>query len=256
MLPIRLSLSLPAASLLLCASLTSHADGLADLKGALARLQGQAPVSGALEVKSWRKTGDGKDAQEKQGQANFNIEESARGLQVLYGKELLARADAEDRAKSKDKKAKTPTLYALGEVGNRELRNMTTAAAALSRELEDAVFKTEAADSYNGKPARKLSFEMPLEKLSEEARKYVRKFDTTLDIWIANDGTPLASSLHVNASGRAFVVISFEQRSDEERRYAVVGDRLVLLRKDEKGSSSGAGEKQEYKTTTTLQLAS
>lgn len=256
MLPIRLSLSLPAAGLLLCASLTSHADGLADLKGALNRLQGQAPLSGALEVKSWRKTGEGKEAQEKQGQASFNIEENARGMQVLYGKDLLVRVDAEERAKSKDKKAKTPTLYAMNEVGNKELRNMTTAASALSRELEDAVFKTEAPDTYNGKPARKLSFEMPLEKLSEEARKYVRKFDTTLDIWIAADGTPLASSLHVNASGRAFVVISFEQRSDEERRYTVVGDRLVLLRKEEKGSSSGAGEKQEYKTTTTLQLAS
>ncbi|GAB3256858.1 hypothetical protein [Chitinimonas naiadis] len=244
------------ASLLLCASLTSRADGLADLKGALSRLQGQTPVSGSLEVKSWRRTGEGKEAQDKQGQANFSVEESSRGLQILYGKDLLSRAEAEARARSKDKKSKTPTLYALGEIDNTELRNMTTAAAALTRELEDAVFKTEVAEAYNGKPARKLSFEMPLEKLSEENRKYVRKFETTLDIWIAADGTPLASSLHVNVSGRAFVVITFEQRSDEERRYAVVGDRLVLVRKEEKGMASGAGEKQEYKTSKTLQLAS
>lgn len=236
---------------LLCGG--AQADGLSDLKASLARLPGQTALKAVVEVKNNRRLGDGKELEDSAGQASLTLEDGSRGLQVFYPKELMARAETEQWARNKDKKAKTPVLNGLKALELAELRLMTSAASSLARSVEEGVFKGETADSYQGKPARRLTFEVPLEKLPERDRKYIKDFDTVLTVWIASDGTPLASNYRSKLSGRAFVVISFEQNSEEERSYAVVGDRLVVLRKDLKGSGAGAGEKHEYKTSYTLQ---
>ena len=235
---------------------TARADGLADLTAALARLQGQAPLKAQVESKTWRREGEGKEAEEDSGQATVAVDTGPAGLQVLYSKELLAKVEAEQRAKVKDPKVKTPIGFALGEMKATELRAMVSAAGALSREIDEAMFSGEKMDSYKGKPARLLSFTLSLDKVPEKDRKYVKKFDGGIDVWIAADGTPLASHFHVDVSGRAFVVVSFTQKTDETRQYGVHGDHLLLLRKESKSAMSGAGEKVESRITKTLQLQS
>ncbi|MCU6432492.1 hypothetical protein LPB67_01705 [Undibacterium sp. Jales W-56] len=241
----------------LCASSTlAHADGLSDLKAALARLQGPAAVKAVLEAKTWSKQGEGKDAEEKNGVANVFIEEGQRGLHIHYSKELLAKLDTEELAKEKDPKVKTPTLSALKEINSSELRPLIYAAGSLSRAVEKANFKSEKVDTFNGKPARLLSFDLSIDKISEKDRKYVKKYEGKLDIWVAADGTPLASRQHESVSGRAFVVISFESTNDDDQIYAQVGERLVTTRRESKSSGSGAGERGESRTVKTLQLQS
>lgn len=232
----------------------AHADGLADLKAALMRLQGQSPLKAVIEAKTWSRQGDGKEQDESNGLASVAVEDGARGLQVLYSKETLSRLEVEEQAKEKNSKSKTPTLSAFREFSSTELRPMISASGSMLRALEKHVFKSEKMESYNGKPARLLSFDMPLEKLPEEARKYVKKFEGSLAIWIAADGTPLASRSSQNMSGRAFVVVSFEQKNDNESVYSQVGDRLITVRKETKSSSSGMGEKGENKIVKTLQV--
>ena len=232
----------------------AHADGLSDLRGALARLQAQSALKASVQVKDWRRTGDGKDAKETQGQASIGLEDGPRGLQPLYGHELLARLDAESRAAVKDKSAKKPLSQVMSQLGLDDLRVLASAAPALERAIDDAQFKSESADTWAGKPARKLVFEGSVDSLSESDRKYVRDMKLQLTLWIGADGTPLASQRHFDLSGRAFVVVSFEQHSDEQRSYAVVGDRLVATSDDEKGSAKGAGEAQEYRTERSLQV--
>lgn len=233
---------------------TARADGLADLNAALARLQRQTPIKAQVESKSWRREGEGKEAEEDSGQATVTVEGGPAGLQVLYGKDLLAKVEAEQRAKVKDPKARTPIGFALGEMKATELRSMVSAADALSREIEEAVFSAEKVDSYKGKPARLLSFTLSLDKVPEKDRKYVKKFDGGIEVWIAADGMPLASRFHFDVSGRAFVVVSFTQKTDETRQYGVSGDHLLLLRKESRNATSGAGEKVESKIVKTLQL--
>lgn len=244
------------AVLLCLASGAARADGLADLKTALTHLQASTPLKATVDVKTWRRQGEGREADERQGQARVELEDGARGLAVWYGKDLISHAEAEARAQATDKQARTPTLTALRELDAPDLRTMSSAAAALAREIDEGVFKGEAADTLNGKSARRLSFEMPIERLPDRDRKYLRDFNTHLDVWIAADGTPLSSRLQVKLSGRAFVVVSFEQHSDELRHYMVVGDRLLTVRTEAQGAAAGAGERQEYRTTKTLQLAS
>lgn len=235
----------------------AQADGLADLKAALARLPGQTPLKAIVEAKTWSRQGEGKELEEHNGQVSIMLDDSSRGLQLLYNKDLLTRLETEERAREKDPKAKTPTIAAIKEVNSSELRPMISAVGNLSRALEKAIFKTEKTDaSYNGKAARLLSFEIPVEKLSEKERKYVKKFDGNLEIWIAADGTPMGSRLHQAISGRAFVVISFDTKYEEELVYGVSGDRLIIIKKESKNSGSGAGEKGEMRVIKSLQVQS
>jgi hypothetical protein len=232
------------------------ADGLSDLKTALVRLQGQTPIKAALEVKTTRRQGEGKEAEESTGQVSVSLEDGARGMQVLYSKDVLGRAESEARAKAKDSRSKTPTVMGLSELGTAEVRPMMAPVAGLLRQVEEGSFIGERLDTYNGKPARLLSFEFGIDKLTERERKYVKKLESTLELWIAADGTPLASRHRWIGSGRAFLVVSFEQRVDEDSVFGLVGDRLLTLRKEIKLSSAGAGERSESVVVKTLHLQS
>jgi hypothetical protein len=166
----------------------------------------------------------------------------------------LGRLNADELARDKDTKAKAPTLAALNALNATELRQMANAAPGLALLLGKTPFKGERTDVWNGKPARVLSFEMGLATLSEKDRKYVKKHDGSLDVWIAADGTPLASRAHLSVSGRAYLVVSFDGVSDEEVVYLAVGDRLLASRKEGRSTGSGAGEHSESRTVRTLQL--
>lgn len=239
---------------LLCAALGARADALGELKAALARSAAQAPLRAAIDTRTWRKLGEGADAEEMQGQAGVLVEDGARGLSVTHAKEIMARMERELLARARDANSKTPTLSALDEVGPRDLAALTSAAASLARAIERGVFKGERADTYQDKPARALSFEMPITTLSDRERKYAKKFSSQLDVWIGADGTPLASRARVSASGRAFIVIGFEFGSDEDSVYGLSDGRLVTLRRESRSRFSGPGERDERKVVTTLQV--
>ncbi len=230
------------------------ANGLSDLKTALARQQGQTALKAMLDAKTWRRIGEGVDATERYGHATVQLEEAGHGLQVSYSKELLNKLEAEERARAKDPNSKTPSLSATREFDASQLRDMTQAANVLSRAIEKCTYKGERNDTFHGKPARLLSFDVPMDTLSERERKYIKKFEGSLQIWIGADGTPLASKTLINAFGRAFIVITFEFKSEEQATYAVVGDRLLVLQKENKSTAAGAGERSEEKIVKSLQM--
>ncbi|MFZ6742411.1 hypothetical protein ACO0LC_04250 [Undibacterium sp. JH2W] len=242
------------ASSVCCLASHARADGLADLKQALNRLQAQTPIKVQMEVKSWRKQGEGKDGEEKSGQALLQLDEGNHGLHLIYGKEILGRLEQEAAIKNKDKKNRPSTALALNELTTSDLRQMISAAPMILRYLDDAVYKGEKTDHYKGKAARMLSFEFTIDKLSERERKYFKNLESRLDIWIGADSIPIASNFHQYGTGRAFVVVNFEQRTDEETEYVVNGDRLLMVKKESKFISSGAGEKFESKLLKILQI--
>ncbi len=239
---------------LLMAAGAARADGLADLKAALARSGAAAPLKALAETHTWRKLGEGKDAEEESGQASVAVEESARGLGVTYSRPTLARVEGELRAKGKNPNSKTPTLDALAELDTRDMLALTSAAAGLARRIERDAYQGERADAWQGKPARLLTFEAPITSLSERERKYAKKFLSQLDVWIAPDGAPLASRARMTMSGRAFVVVSFEATHEEDSVYAVAVDHLLVTRRESHDRSAGAGERDERKVVTTLQV--
>lgn len=230
------------------------ANGLSDLKEALARYPATTALKATAEAKTLRRDGEGKDLDEKTGQASLYFEEGERGVRVSYSKETLARYAADEQLKEKDSKARTPTLSALGALTIPELRQLANGVPVLQRQLDKSTFKSEKQETWNGKPARQLSFDYGINSLSEKDRKYVKKYEGTLDVWIGADGTPLASRTVQTASGRAYVVVSFDMKNVEDLVYQVNGDRLTVARKETHNEGAGMGERGESRTTRTLQV--
>lgn len=250
------ALALVFCSLGLLFSAPVQASSLQDLKSALSRQSGQTVLKAVLEAKTWRRLGDGQEAEDINGFAEALLEDRGQGLQINFAKDLLNKIDQEEKLRAKAPNSKTPTLAALRQFEASEMRSMTAAAPTLARMLERASFRQERRENYQGKPTRVLSFDIPLETLSERERKYVKKFEGNLDIWIAADGTPLASRLNYAARGRVFLVIGFELKFDEHSVYALLGERLVVKHKESSSSASGAGERSEEKVTKIMQLQS
>lgn len=245
-----------AATAFLLACGSAQADGLSDLKGVLGRLEANsnAPLKASIEAKTVLRIGEGKAATEDTGIASITVEDSATGLRLFYGKDMLARLDSEAQALVANPNARTPTTNAAKEFTPNDLRPMIGAATTLARTIERASFKGEKAASYDGKAARQLSFSVPLETLSDRQRKYIKQFSGSFDVWIAADGTPLASRLQVNASGRAYIVVGFDFAADEQSVYSQSGGRLLTARHEEVQRQSGAGENLLRRTIKTLQV--
>lgn len=244
-------IAMTAAALLAC--VPAHADGLADLKAALARAGATSPLRAALETRTWRRLGEGREADEDSGRAGVLAEDGPKGLEIVHPRELTARIDAELRAKARDPNSKTPALGALEELRLRDVMVHASAAPVLQRMIERGHLKAERAVTHQGKPARLLTFDIPISTLSTRDRKYAKQFKSTLEVWISADGVPLASRLQQAIGGRAFVVVSFESSYQEECQYALAGDRLLVLRRETRSSAAGAGERDERKVVTTLQ---
>lgn len=237
----------------LLACMPAHADGVADLKAALARATAATPLRATLDTRTSRTLGEGKEADESSGRASVLAEDGPKGMETVYTREVTARLDAELRAKARDPNSKTPTLGALEELQLRELMMHMSAAPMLQRMIERAQFKGERAATHQGKSARLLTFDIPITSLSNRDRKYAKQFKSALEIWIGADGTPLASRLQQTVGGRAFVVVSFESSYQEDCLFALAGDRLLMLRRETRSSTAGAGEKEERRVVTTLQ---
>lgn len=233
--------------LLLLAGPAFASSGLADLKQALARFKNQTPLKAQLSYRGESQGGDDAGTAAVQ----LPLEDGPAGLRLVYPQPLLAKAEQEDAAKDKDPKADTPTVKGLRDLGLTELRDMARAADGLQRRLARASFKGEKPDSWQGQPARRLSFELENNRPS----KYVKEYSGLLEVWIDEQGVPLASRALQKIAGRAYVVISFEMSNEDEAVYQVLGDRLLATRKSSKGSGSGAGETGSNKRTLTLSLS-
>ena len=238
-----------------CAQPTlAYADGLSDMKAALLRLQGETPINAEVEAKTWNRQGSGKNTEEHDGLISVTVEDNQHGFSVLLSKDLLTKLEAEERAKEKDKKARTPTLAALRAASVTSLRPLVSAANSITSMIEGTVFKAERMDSFDGKPVRMLSFEYGIDSLPELGRKYVKRVSGSLDIWVAADGTPLASRNVLDLHGRAFLVATFDTKNSDEKVYNVIGDRLVIVKHETTDSSTAMGHKGENRGSSTVKV--
>jgi hypothetical protein len=109
----------------------------------------------------------------------------------------------------------------------------------LARYLERATLVEERREAWNGQPARVLVIKVD-PPLPQSQRRHLKKLEVDARIWIRADGAPLALSYQAVYSGSRFF-ITFKGRIQEERRFAVSGDRLVVLSRTVEESGSGFG---------------
>ncbi len=228
------SLGSTLSVLLLSASLSAKADGLNDLKAALERLNGNSPIKASYQVE-FLDVSDADDEQERRetsGEVGVRVIDNDDGLQIIYSQEVMQLVETEAMQRTHDEEAETPTLNAIRDISARGLRNTLSASASLQRRLAKAEFVSEVAKEFEGKPARLLSFNLPLDAIisDKKTREYVKKFEGNYTILIDENGVPIEAKEEFNGKGRAFIVLSVSAASSAYNRYQVVGDRLLRIR--------------------------
>lgn len=238
----------------ICSAPFTYANGLDDVKQALARNQQSAPFSAKVNatIKNLNKEDDQQKASE--GSAYYFIDQGPSGLAIRYAPELLASIYKETQAKKQNVQAPTPTIQAMNRFNYTEFNILLNPAKDIEDDLHKANFIKEETTTYGGKAARLLHFKIPLEKLSEEERKNLKKYETDYQLWIDEQGTPLASHAKGKGSGRVALVIGFEFHFDVRKTYIKSGERLLVSELESTSGSSGAGMNNNEDIKATLAL--
>jgi hypothetical protein len=233
-----------------CTVTSAEASGLDDLRKALEGLRGTMPVKVSLtaQVTTVSKDDDDK-VRNASGTATLAAEDGPQGLRLAYPRDIIVKAVAEGAGRQSDSTAPVPTRNALNELDYADVHSMVHAAETLLIRLEGAKLKAERSEVWNGKPARLISLDLTVAK----NQQFVDKQSSTMDIWIDEAGRPLASRAQSMSKGSAYIVVTFEVKNREDRVYNVVGDRLLVIRRESSGSGSGAGQRGDTKATVTLQ---
>lgn len=232
---------------------TSVADGLSDLKAALSKLNGEAPLSALVESSYTEKRGKKKKDQKiKNGLIQVNLSDTSQGFKLIFSNDVLAKLEQESNLKEQDEEAQTPTLNAVGGVGVSEMRRMLSAAPNLLRSLKKAEFVNEEIVLHEDKELRQLNFNLPLEAIidNKEVHEYVDDFDASYYIKIDDSGIPVESKLSFSGSGSAYIFFTMDIEQSDTSTFDLVDDRLVNVKKTfqhKRRSTWGNTESSGYK---------
>ncbi len=241
--------SLPLLALLIanCAL----ANGLDDLKTALAPLQGQGALRGTYEAKETKTNLSDKPAKPAESAtASALVDEDASGFQIRWDRALLKRAaDEASPARGASKKEALNAL--IGSSSAPKVAQAVNYAPRLLQYLATGTLKSERADTYQGKSARVL--EVMITPQEEENDKVKVKENSHLArIWVGADGLPLAATIDHSIKVSMMVFLSYEKASKEEMTFGVMANRLVLLKREDQGKEKGLGNESQYRNLYTF----
>jgi hypothetical protein len=239
-------------AILLLAALPLHADGLADVRAALARLTGREPIRAAVEVQVFFESKDEGKRRPEQGKGVVRVEDGADGLHVTFPAAALDRAAQESRLRQADPERTTPTEAVLREVNAVGLTELLSFAGPLAVRLQRATVREERPDALAGRPARLLVMKVE-PSLPQAERKHVKESDLTLRLWLGPDGVPLAAE-SVQRIKAGILFLTFTTESRERWDLARVGNRLVVTRRHQETSGAGLGQEFQRKVTEVVSL--
>jgi len=228
----------------------ASADALTDLRTALAQLAATTPVHGSLDITATTKSSD--EDKPEIGKVTVGFESGDGGLHLVYPRALLAQADQEARGEAIDPERTTPARSGLSRVRPLEVADLVDAAAALNVALQNAQVTQSRPSNYHGKPAHLVVLKVT-PRLSKSAAKHVKKLDSSLSLWLGDDGVPLGAE-RTTAVKASFLLLSFESDRKETWTYSRTGDRLVASRYEETRTGQGLGQHSESQITEVLTI--
>jgi len=231
----------------LCSALS--ADGLTDLRGALARYQGQDAMKAQLGISSWSRGTEGNKPKDMSSSETLIVEEGPMGLRITCPPAVLTKVRQEARVKGPE--GHQPTLKILGKVGFLQAAAYCNAGSSLMEQLEDAQFEEEKQELWQGHPARLLTFKLKAQNGSEMGAKM--NASGSLKIWVDGEGVPLASESQRKMEAGIFLIkVKSTERTATD--YTRLGSRLLVLRQVEEMDGTAIGQHIQTKQVMSLQL--
>ncbi len=231
-------------------SAVARADGLTDLRASLAKLDGNSAIAAQLSMQKSSKNGDSDEPKSSSAQASVNASSNNGALQISYDAATLGKVEAEANKRSGDTEAVTPLADLLRDITPTQVNAMLSYAGSLTRKLEQATLNEDKADTLDGKPARLLVFQVPL-NASAKDKASMKEYTGSLKVWLDDAGVPLAIDQEQVFSGRR-MLISFKGSSSESASLQKRGERLVVVKQKRGQTFSGFGQMSDSTTTTSL----
>jgi hypothetical protein len=238
--------------LLLALSTLAWADGANDLHASLQRLQGHTSVKVEVvctlhqEYRTFLKPVIHECSQRLQAG------EDETGLHVDWN--LPSREVTLHDSASPDPgtMAGSPFGDALGVLDAVGLEDLLNQAVGLSHMLKTATFMNEGRENYLGNAVRILTFTCKPSILSQH-QGLVAQGNSTLKIWIGDDGVPLATELLVDYYGRHSRLYGrIHSHTLVKTTYAVMGQRLLAASRTSEDAIYDYGDQLKRRKTMTL----
>jgi hypothetical protein len=235
----------------LAVALPLHADGLSDVRAALAKLSGRDPIRATYEVQR-QIDNNGKFNNDKfTGRASIDVEGDANGVRVQFSRALLEQMEKEQDAKAREPKKPTPTVSAVAQMGALAVADAIDHAPYLLHMLDDAKLVEDRAGTLGGKPSRVIIFRLADKRDMDIGKMTV--IENKLTLWLGDDHVPVAAEL-VRAAKYSFLIFKAEWKTNRSWHFARIGDRLVRMRDEEREIGSGLGQKGNTLTIATLKV--
>lgn len=228
------------------------ADGPVDLRTSLQRLHGHAPVKVELAYAVHQERTTFQKPVIHERSLRLQLVEDEGGLHVDW---KLPAGDAihpEPVASVTGAAAPTPIGEVLKDLDPLMLNGLLNQADALSTQLETAQFKAENRDTYRGQPVRVLTFTCKPRILAQHQGR-VTQAESTLKVWIGEDGVPLATESRVDYDGKHSRLYGrIHSNTVVKTTYTVLDRRLVVTSRTSEDSIYDYGDRLKNRKSLTL----
>lgn len=216
-------------------------------------LDNSSPIAVVINKDIENSHGSGDDFVSSHGSISVNVNYRSQGLAIDYPRELLERIEQETRAHELDPNLPTPLQNASWGLNTREIQSLIAAHEVLLRRLKTAKLVAQSEVRYNQQESTLLEFDVQ-PKFSRRDKKYLKKHQAKLKLWLDRQGWPIACETEFTMSGRAFLVVTFAGEETEKIAYQRNGNRLVASYKKTYRSNSGGGESEKNSATIRLTI--
>ncbi|MEP6809258.1 MAG: hypothetical protein ABI992_03375 [Chthoniobacterales bacterium] len=239
--------------LLLIAPALLRADGLADVRATLAKMQSDQPLRARVEIKASNAGGESdKRKQQSAGLTAVIVDYGPDGIRLNWTPEQIRQSRQAAWEKLADPDAAQTDLATLGALEAGDALALVDAADPLRRWLEHATLLEDKPGTFQGKPARRLLLRVQL-RLNAEARKILKESDGTLQLWLDRTGIPIAVDRDLHARFSKFF-LSYRIHEHDAREFQTVGNRLIVTHSAHESSGSGLGHSEESHSAITVTL--
>lgn len=223
------------------------ADDRSDLVAALGRLNGNGSVQVGIDFQLWTRQTLGKQSSVRQSEVKALLQDDEESLRIIWPKVVVADMTVEEERAARGEVPTTAVRDQMKELDPGRIHHLLDQAGVLRHLLDQARFLSKRAEAWDGKPARLLLFDFT-PRVPEDRSGRLSRRSGSLKVWIAADGTPLASSEVAEYGGKMGRFLgAFQSRTDTETRYAVMQGRLVAAHRqvEESASESDGAERAD-----------
>jgi hypothetical protein len=242
----------PHFFLLLAAPTLLCADGLAELRTGLKKLQSDQPLHARVELQTTRSAGESVSPKYSHGTGVMTIETGPKGLTLSWPPEQIRQARQADQTLAADPDAPVYNEGVLSALDAQQAAKLLDYAEPMRLGLENAVLLEDRTDSYQGQPSRLLVIRPDLH-LVQELRKSLKTSDAAVKIWLNGDGVPRAMEITARLKFSKFIV-SYKVDLHEIWEFQRAGGRLVVTRVVRDKVSDGFGHNDVSHTSATVAL--